>query len=107
MPGGVAFHTHNRVIAADFLTGNRRTYARMRSSGNALDTLFKIAEDAGHPVDYFVYVGGDFITWNREAGDVAYIDPKMGGSRAVIGHMHLGKPWMTHVGGKFAIWKLR
>jgi hypothetical protein len=105
-PGTFAFRSHGHVMAADMLTGDRRTYEAMRASGNGVQWLLDAASRAGTPVDYILWVGGDFLKWDPARSELIYYDPKVARSSEVIGRLHVGPPDYADPQKSIALWKM-
>ena len=94
-PGAIAFYsTSNRVVAADFLTGNVSFLDRMRNSDNALRYLFDGASQIDKPIEYAMIVGtlGDWLTPSENFRCALYLDPKFFPANHLIGHGYFGPP---------------
>lgn len=104
LPGYLAFRTTHRVIAADLLTGNRILYEDLVSAPNALERLFEKARERGFPIDYVVWLGGDFLKRVPDSSQVRFMDPKVISAYRVIGEMILAAP--VHDEGDVAIWRI-
>ena len=94
-PGGIAFYNpSNRVIAADFLTGNVSFLKQMRSSDNAFRYLFDSAARLGKPIEYVMVIGGlrDWLSPSPNRHCVLYFDPMRFPDDHLIGQVHLGSP---------------
>ena len=94
-PGGLAFyHPSNRIVAADFLTGNALFFNRMRASDNALRYLFDSAARIGEPVEYVMLIGAfsDWLTPSPNLRCAFYLDPMHFPDDHLIGRVHLGAP---------------
>ncbi len=106
-PGTFGFRSRGHVLAADMLTGDRRTYEALRASGNALQWLLDAAARAGSPVEYILLVGGDFLQWDRARSELVYFDPKVPRSSEVIGRMRVGPPDYESPDKTVVMWKVR
>ncbi len=94
-PGGLAFYSpSNRVVAADFLTGNVSFLKRMRSSNNAFRYLFDSAAQLDKPIKYVMVIGGlgDWLSPSPNLQCALYFDPMRFPDDHLIGQVHLGPP---------------
>lgn len=103
-PGAIAFGTKNSIIAADLLTANRNLYEELVGSGNAFERLFEMAQKAGRPVRYIVWHGGDFIKYDKENGELVWLDPKVSRRDRAIGRLRVGAPLAEDLAIALAIW---
>lgn len=106
LPGGLAYASHARVIAADLLTGNQGLYRALKASDNALTYLLDAAASAGRPVEYILWMGGDFLVWDRAQQELVYLDPKRTFVDHPIGRMHVGPPLYSNADSSLVLWKL-
>ena len=108
-PGGVAFYNpSNRIVAADFLTGNVSFLEQMRSSDNAFRYMFDRAARLDKPVEYVMVIGGlgDWLSPSPNRQCVYYFDPMRFPDDHLIGQVHLGPPieLAKHGGIYFIAW---
>ena len=108
-PGGVAFYNpSNRIVAADFLTGNVSFLEKMRSSDNAFHYMFDSATQLGKPIEYAMAIGGlgDWLSPSPNRHCVLYFDPMRFPDDHLRGQVHLGPPieLAKHGGIYFIAW---
>jgi len=75
-PGAVAFHSDNRIVAADMLTGNIALTERLRNSDNALKELWAVTEEEGYPIDLVVFAGNGWLVPDVSGRCLEYRDPR-------------------------------
>jgi len=105
-PGVIAFYTNNRIIAADMLTSNRRLFAEMRSSGNALDFILDDCEKRGRPVDYVIFNAGKWLRPDGDLRTLTYNDPKLMPREVEFGALEVGRPMLELRDPLVVVWRL-
>lgn len=105
-PGGLAWLSEHRVMAADFLTGNRQLYAEMKESGNALTHLSRLARGQEAPLEWVVVFGRRWLRPGKDLQSVEYVDPKASSDPAPIGRLQLGSPVYTDPARGLFVWKV-
>lgn len=104
-PGYLAFHTDLHVVAADFLTGDRRTLHRLRSSPDGLQLLLELAAARGRPIEAVFDMGNRWMTFGEEPWVAVWNDPKTYPAGDRLGAVALPGP-PSAVEGRFRAWKL-
>ncbi|NOZ22832.1 MAG: hypothetical protein GXP25_17275 [Planctomycetes bacterium] len=102
-PGGFAYFTDNRIIAADMLTSNRRFFDAMRKSPNALQYILDYCRRIGKPIGYIFSICDPWLVGRNRYRTIVYYDPKKIPVKQVIGEIEVGDP--IHK-ADFVVWKL-
>ena len=106
-PGYLAFQTDNRIIAADLLTANVSLYERMRDAPDALHFLVAYCAALGHPIEYVIYSGNQWLVPDAELTSATYNDPRSYPLLVPIGRLEFTAPPVYTSGNRgFMVWKL-
>ena len=101
LPGEAAFLGRANIIAADFLTANRRLYRVVTRDPDPWGALRRECVRAGHPIDEIVYVGGAFVA--REGDRLVWLDPRVSSRRAMASIVP-GTPRIERSDVPFVVW---
>jgi hypothetical protein len=91
-PGYIAFYSEAEIVAADFLTGSRRTFETISRDSNPLRALFHLYREAGHPFAYVVWDGNRWLGASSDWRTLRLFHPKNGHDGEPFGELAMPPP---------------
>jgi len=91
-PGYIAFYSQAEIVAADFLTGSRRTFEAIARDPNPLRALFRAYRQAGHPFAYVIWDGNRWLGASRDWRTLRLFHPKNGHDGEPFGELAMPPP---------------
>ena len=104
-PGYIAFYSEAEIVAADFLTGSRRTFETIAHDPNPLRALFRTYQQAGHPFAYVIWDENRWLGASSDWRTLRLFHPKNGRDGEPFGE--LGMPPPVLVTPSAVVWDVR
>jgi len=91
-PGYIAFYSRAEIVAADFLTGSRRTFETVARDPNPLRALFRTYQQAGHPISYVIWDQNRWLGASSDWRTLRLFHPKNGHDGEPFGELPMPAP---------------
>jgi hypothetical protein len=104
-PGYIGFYSQAEIVAADFLTGSRRTFETISRDANPLRALFHAYRDAGHPFAYVIWVGNRWLGASSDWRTLRLFHPKNGHDGEPFGELAMPAPVL--ITPSMVVWDVR
>lgn len=104
-PGYIAFYSQAQIVAADFLTGSRKTFDRISRDANPLRALFRAYREAGHPFAYVIWDRNRWLGASSDWRTLRLFHPKNGHDGEPFGELPMPPPVL--ISPNAVVWDVR